>query len=417
MLADGAWLRTALIVAIQVLFVIFVVLNLLLVAQKGWRESRDRLRRARRTLLEPRVLAYSHADEGVLASFLERRPVSRDRPVLEEILLDHAQRVRGIERRRLGRALDEIGVVDRYLGELAHPRWWRRADAAERLGFAGVSRATERLAEMLEDESSEVRLRAARSLGQVGGRASIRSLIGTLNQPNRWSVIRMADILAEMGPEVVGELVAAFPDLRLPGRVAALDILGRVRPLHVTPWLCVRLEEPEPDLRARAAHALGEIGDPHAGKALRAVLRDSSWPVRAMGAKALGRIRHREAIPELCDAMRDAEWWVRVNAAEALKRLGGAGIAALRSMLADVDPYAQQQAVLMLEETGIIDQQVELLAQEDGEERKEAELLLAQLVRIGCTGRLEELAARNRHPQVRAALELLLAPGTDRGKP
>jgi HEAT repeat protein len=415
MLADGAMLHTALIIAIQILFVVFVVLNLLLVGQKGWREARDRLRRGRRNLLEPQVLAYSHADEGVLASFLERRAVIRDGGVLEEILLDHAQRVKGVERRRLGRALDEIGAVDRYLAQLGHPRSWRRAEGAERLGLAGVARATEPLVQLLDDESSEVRLRAARSLGQMGGQASIRSLIGTLDRPNRWSVIRMADILTEMGPDVVAELVAAYPKLRLPGRLAALDILGRVRPLSVTPWLCLRLEDSEPDARARAAHALGEIGDPLAGEAVRGAIRDDHWPVRAMAGKAIGRIRHREAIPELCEALRDSEWWVRVNAAEALKKLGREGTIALRDMLADADPYAQQQAVLMLEEAGYVDQQVELLAATEGEERSDAESLLAQLVHIGCTDRLGELAARHRSPQVRATLGLLLARGTEGG--
>jgi HEAT repeat protein len=267
---------------------------------------------------------------------------------------------------------------------------------------------------LLDDESADVRLRAARSLGQLGGRASIRSLIGTLDEPNRWSVIRMADILAEMGSEVVDELVVAFSELKLPGQLAALDILGRVRPLHIIPWLCARLGETERDVRARAAHALGEIGDPAAAEPLRAVLPDHEWPVRAMAAKALGRIRDSEAIPGLCEMLRDSEWWVRVNAAEALRRLGRAGTTALWGMLEDPDPYARHQAVLVLEEAGVVDEQVELLAQTEGEERGEAETLLAQLVEVGHTSRLAELAARHQNPRVRAPLRSLLAGPTGR---
>ena len=122
MIAEGALLHTILVITIQILFVVFLALNLLLVGQKGWRESRDHHRRTRRRLLEPRVLAYSHADDGSFITFLEQAPGARDRVVLEAILMDHAQRVRGIEGERLGRALDEIGCVNRYIADLANSR-------------------------------------------------------------------------------------------------------------------------------------------------------------------------------------------------------------------------------------------------------------------------------------------------------
>jgi HEAT repeat protein len=156
--------------------------------------------------------------------------------------------------------LDELGFVDRFLVRLSASGWWRRAEAAENLGLAGAKRATAKLAAALEDDYPEVRLRAAKALGLVGGRAAVLPLVNALAEPNRWSTIRIADILTDMGHEVVRELMDAFPKLNPHAKLAALDIVGRIHALETVPWLLKRLADPERDVRARAAHALGAIG-------------------------------------------------------------------------------------------------------------------------------------------------------------
>jgi HEAT repeat protein len=275
--------------------------------------------------------------------------------------------------------------VDGYLAALRSARWWARAAAAENIGLAGAKRATSKLVAALEDEVPEVRLRAAKALGLVGGSAAVLPLLKALSEPNRWSTIRIADILADMGRDVVRELIEAFPKLNGHGRLAALDILGRIHSLDAAPWLLARLADPEPDVRARAAHALGAIGVVDAAPPLRAALSDTEWPVRAMAAKALGRIHDAEAIPRLCAALRDREWWVRANAAESLKLAGPMGIEALEGMLADEDLYAKHQACLMLDESGILDRRVAQLAS-NGALTDAAEWVVVRFVHAGQTG-------------------------------
>ncbi len=396
----------------------FLVLTVVIVAGKASREMREAWRRARRRELEPRILEYAHGEHASILLALGGPVSRRDRPVVEEVLLDHAQRVKGIERERLCRALEELGFVAEYLGALRSRRWWRRTEAAERLGLSGARRAVPELARALEDEVSEVRLRAAKALGALGGVAAIRPLIAALEEPNRWSTIRIADILAEMGADVAHELIRAFPELELHAKVAAIDILGRVRSLQAAEWLRLRLRSFEPDVRARACHALGLIGDVAAGPALVEALRDSEWAVRAMAAKALGRIRFRQAIPELCATLRDAEWWVRANAAEALGEMGEEGIAALKRMLRDEDRFARDQAVRMLEERGVLDQEAARLSDPDPERRGRAQELMEAVVRVGRTARLAELAERHPDASVCAALrELLAAAANTEGAP
>jgi HEAT repeat protein len=396
-----------LIASILVVALVFLALTLAIVTAKAWREIRERVLRAKRRVLEPIVLGYAHGNAASILPALGGRLAAADRGVVEAILLDHVQRVRGIERERLGTALDELGYVDRYLARLKSPRWWKRAGSAENLGLAGSSRATAGLLVVLEDSSYEVRLRAAKALGAIGGRAAVAPLLRALSEPNRWSTIRIADLLSQMGRPVVDELIAAFPTLNLHAKLAALDILGRVHSLDAVPWLNARLADDDADVRSRSAAALGAIGVVDSAPALRQALGDPAWPVRAMAAKSLGKVHDAEAIPLLCAALRDREWWVRANAAEALKLAGPMGIDALEGMLDDADLYAKHQACLMLEESGILDRRVAQLAS-SGAVRDAAESIVQRFVQAGQDGRLRELAAGHAEPKVRKALARLL---------
>jgi HEAT repeat protein len=404
----------ALVVTVLSIAAVFLAMTIAIVLAKVRRELRDGWRRARRRVLEPRVLEYAHGEDVSIFPALGGTVSRSDRIVVEIILLDHASRVRGIARERLCRALDELGYVDRFLKRLQSARWWRRAEAAENLGLAGATRATPQLTAALADDVPEVRLRAAKALGEIGGRAAVLPLVGALSEPNRWSTIRIADILTDMGNEVVGELIDAFPKLNDHAKLAALDILGRIHPIPAVPWLLSRLDDPGSDVRSRAAHALGEIGAVDAAPALRQSLADPSWSVRAMAAKALGRIRDVEAIPGLCAALRDREWWVRANAAEALRLAGPKGIEALEDMLLDDDAFAKHQACLMLEDAGVLDTRVAQLT-DSGLLRFTGEAVVTRFVQAGHVDRLRELAVTHTDELVREALAGLLPQATTRG--
>lgn len=395
------------VAAIVAIAAVFLGLTAIIVGAKAWRELRDGWRRARRRSLEPAILAWAHGDDPSVAAAVGGRLRRRDRTVVEQVLLDHAQRVRGVERDRLGRALDELGFVDRWLAGLRSPRWWTRANCAEKLGLAGATRAASALAAALDDEEREVRLRAAKSLGAVGGAAAVPPLIRALAEPSRWSTIRVADILTEVGARVPGELAASFATLPAHAKLAALDVCGRIKEIGTVPWLIERLRDPERDVRARAAHALGQIGHPDSGPALAKLLEDPDWPPRAMAAKALGRARWEPAVSALCTALRDREWWVRANAAEALRLIGPKGLDALEKMLDDQDVFARHQAVVMLQETGRLDEHVDRLAGA-GPERAAAETYVRKFVQAGQVGRLRALETDHPDARVRAALAAML---------
>ena len=410
-------MERVLVIAVLGVAASFLLVTLVILLEKASREIRDGSRRARRRLLEPLVLHYAHGADASIVATAGVSLGAADRVVVEMILLDHVARVRGIEHERICRALDELGFVDRFLADLHSPSWWKRAEAAEKLGLAGAKRAAPRLTVALEDDVAVVRLRAAKALGLVGGRAAGLPLIQALSEPNRWSTIRIADILAAMGRDVVSELMEAFPTQNMYAKLAALDILGRIHALSAVPWLVALLADRERDVRARAAHALGAIGAGEAAPQLRSALTDREWPVRAMAAKALGLVRDVAAIPALCAALRDREWWVRANAAAALKVMGPKGVEALEGMLQDADTFAQQQACLALEDAGILDRRVAQLGT-FGIVGSAAESIVTRFVRAGRVGRLHELATSHAEPAVREVLGRILpreiAPGAAR---
>ena len=406
-----------LVFSILLITAVVLLLSLGILLGKARREFRALRDRVRRDKLEPRLLALVHRPEngsanGVTRVFKEEFGsliLGADRRVLEAILSDHAVRVEGIARTRISAAFDELSFVDSYLVGLTARRWWRRADSAERLGLARCERATTGLVEAMQDPVPEVRLRAAKAVGEIGGKAAVEPLLGALTQPNRWSTLRVADILSRMGPEAAEGIQDAYESMPPPARLASLDILAKLRRLESLDFLRRVLETGDRDEKARAAHALGATAHPAPTNDLVSALHDAEWPVRAMAAKALGRIGSPDAVLALASALTDKEWWVRSNSANALKHMGPRGQSALLSVLQITDTYARHQAVLMLQETGVIEDSVSELDSPQSEKKRSAEGLVRSLVKLGRVDFLGDLAKEYPNPRVRSRLTELLA--------
>jgi len=381
-------------------------LTLLIAFNKASREALDRRRRA---LLEPVIYEYANASgHRAIHDYLPKPLSRRDRRLAEAVLLDAASVVKGESRDRITAAFEALGSVRHSILHLRSQRWWKRAEAAERLGLMRSRAAVEPLVAAMNDPVGEVRIRAARALGIIRGSASIRPLVLALTDPSRWSAIRVAEILIGTGAEAVEELLAAYDSLPHHARISALDVLGRIRSLKAAGLIRKALKDPSPDIRARAANALGHVGDPGFAADLTDTLRDPEWPVRAMAAKALGRVGGRSAIAALCEAIKDRQWWVRSNAAEALRLLGPAGRDALVRMLDADDTYARHQAVAQLEEGRIIDEYLADLASADPARRESAIGFVEKIIRLERVDHLTQQAIDHAQEGVRLALLKIL---------
>jgi HEAT repeat protein len=408
----------ALLISILSIAGVLFALGVGIIVNKAIRETRGARDARRRAVLEPRLLAMINAEEDAGTGPTDRRklfagafgapPPGRDWRVIEAVLIDHAVRLKGVARERISQAFDELGYVDVAMAGLTAGRWWRRADAAEKLGLARAERAIDPLVARMDDPEPEVRLRAAKALGEIRGRAAVAPLVAALTQPNRWSTLRVADILSRMGVEAAESLCESWASLPPPGKLATLDILGKLGRPEAVGFIRKVLRDGDPDERARAAHALGAIGHHGPIEDLRDSLRDGEWSVRAMAAKALGRIGSPQAVDSLAAALKDREWWVRSNAAQALKVIGPRGQQALLETLDETDTYARQMAVLMLEESGVLADCVAALDSKEEAARSKAEGLIRQLVALGRTDFLEDMSREFPNPRVRAKIGQLL---------
>lgn len=97
--------------------------------------------------------------------------------------------------------------------------------------------------------------------------------------------------------------------------------------LRPEPDLLVLLTDPEPQLRRRAALAIGRIGLPEGVVPLTSSLGDPEVEVRQMAAFALGLLGDQMAASALVEALEDPEPVVQGRAAEALGRIGAAAAA------------------------------------------------------------------------------------------
>ena len=401
--------------AIAVLGGLFCVVLLVTLGHKLLVQVRSGYERRQRAAFLPRIQAYINGDNGGFREYVPG-PLGRwDRRVVQWTLLEQIRYVRGKVQERISAAFEELGFVEEELGKLTHKRWTRRVEGAEKLGRMMSRRPLPDLTRLMQDPVPEVRIRAAKALGAIGGLEAVESLLGALRDTNRWSALRISDILANLGEAAVGPLIREFPRLPPLARVPAIDILGRLRSPTAVPLLVALLKDPDDNARARAAHSLGVIGDPRAAPDLVTALGDPAWAVRAMAAKAIGLLPGSEGIAGLQTGLADREWWVRSNAGEALRLKGEPGFRALVALLDGSDVYAAQKAASMLQEAGVFDGYVAQLVEGSPRERTAARVLLGKLVTLQRTDLLADVARRHADPRVRDAIGKLLEPARDVG--
>jgi HEAT repeat protein len=125
-------------------------------------------------------------------------------------------------------------------------------------------------------------------------------------------------------------LVAGSPSER---RLAAVA-LGHIAAHQVLPELTQTLDDPDDELVADAARALGQLGDLNATAALIALLRDHRpWFVRVAAAGSLGALEDVAAAPALVEELDAEEWDLRNAAARSLVALDSDGLDAVISAM------------------------------------------------------------------------------------
>jgi HEAT repeat protein len=387
--------------AVVVMVVLNVVLIALTIGVKVLRSVRKRSTKSRVSRLESALddsLATGELDPGL------RHLGDRDMDVLALLMVDYLSVLRGAQREHLIALAQEAGLVKKYFLRLRARNRWRKARAAENLGYFGGPEAVGPLTELLSHPDETVRAVAGRALARIGTPDAAEALARTLNDPSELTRLRMAENLERIGPLATGPLVEALESGDTGARVLAARILGNLRAAEAAPSLCrAMLGGALTDVRAQAALALGRIGNPEDVPAFQEAAGDEDWPVRAQVANALGMIGDLSTVPTLQKLFVDREWWVRLNASRALANIGPAGERALAEVLEGDDHFARDRAAATLEERGIVRRAVEEL-EAPGERGAGAQAMISAMVKAGAVRYLERLARTLPDEDVRAAL-------------
>jgi|GEM_PF-548879 len=407
------WLVLAAVLAMVGLNVLMILLT---VGTKGFRSLRQSWEEKYVRRTEPHLDTYLVT--GQLPPEL-RRWQPRHRDLLAALIIAHLALVRGSDRDQLALLVGKLRLTDAYLELLGSRRWWRRARAAENLGYFGGPGAVGVLTRRLSDEDETVRAVAARALARIGTPDAAEALALTLGNPSELTSLRVAENLERLGAVALPPLLPVLRTGSDRARVLAAQIVGNLRAAEARPALleAVRSGRHE-DLRAQATLALGKIGDPDD---LPTILRsscDNAWPVRAQAANALGMIGEVLTIPALKELAADSEWWVRANAGRALARIGSAGESALVELLTATDDFARDRGAATLESQGITRRVTGELAGVDVS-GKRARAIIRAVVAIGATRYLTRLAESMTDGPHRQMLKAILddaAPEAERSR-
>jgi HEAT repeat protein len=349
---------------------------------------------SRKGLYRDLVASLAVRERELLEPELHRRRTLYDLEALEAVLEEQARST--AERPAwLLEAYDHLGLIDKYIARLRNARRWReRAFAAELLGRVGNAKAVPTLLETVQatrTEDADVREIALRALARIADPRAVEPLVEALQSAEAWLAPRIADILTRHGELVVDPLISFFErPTRHPARPWAANVLGELRAQRAFSALSRGLDDPDDDVRAKSASALGRLGDSRAlGYLLDHLLGDPAPFVRSRIAAALGQFDDPVVTDRLIRALGDPAWWVRMRSVEALEHIGLNAEGPLLLALEDPDPEIKSRAAVALERLGLPESLADLI--QSGERIPETMDTMVKLAGAGARALLADL--------------------------
>jgi HEAT repeat protein len=160
-----------------------------------------------------------------------------------------------------------------------------------------------------EDRNVDVRVRAARALGRLGGFEVVEPLVEALSDENSQVCITATDALIEIGEVATDALIISLKNEKVNVRCDATRALGELGNIKAVEPVIEMLKDEWVNVRIYAVTSLGKLGDTKAVPALIEVLQNDSENelVRAGAAAALGVLRDQRALLPLRELIMKAE--------------------------------------------------------------------------------------------------------------
>jgi HEAT repeat protein len=302
-------------------------------------------------------------------------------------------------RRRAVEALEEYGFVARQSAMMLMGRdAWERSSAARTLGQIGSKSSLTSLIEALHDPDSVVRNQAVSSLGELKMPAAIGALLDIARRHSDIPPSLLSESLSSCSVESFGYLdelssePAQTHDGGMATDVAEFGTFGALEDLpsgeddeEVTEILS-RLESSDEQMRTRVVRELAAHPVRRSVLALSALaLSDPDSGIRSAAVTGLGAIDHESVFATILIALADESRGVRAAAARTLNGLRFDRANAYVRVMETADPETLRTVARACVKTGIAAQAVDRLTSEDRHQAYEAFSLFSLLARANET--------------------------------
>lgn len=243
-----------------------------------------------------------------------------------------------------------------------------RLAALQALGACGDKRVVASLRPFLALDDEEFVMTAAEALGRLGDQESVSLLVERLEAigddvERQAATLRIVEALRRIGDERAALPLVnllSHPSHRVRGRIA--EALGRMKTDGVAPALHDLLRsDPQEEVQAAAARALGELGFPESKEVLVRVGLSERPSVRVQSLIALGRFQDPSLVPPVLELTTDPAPQVRYQAATLLGELGDRrAIPALEQLAGDAEELVRRAARRSLQQLGDTRSEAEL---------------------------------------------------------
>ena len=296
---------------------ILAALLLLLVIRRDAQERRRTAQQARMKQLTREIL---RSDAAQNPSPLIGKA---NREELLEAALRLYQLVRGTDRERLTRFVEDQGLLAPVRKKLTYSSQARRVDAIRVLERIGSQQAIGLLNDTLgKDPALDVRLEAAAGLARLEALPKPAVIVAELGMESR-PVTRLDHaLLRSMAGRDAADLVA-LSKRTLPQdlQAAVIEALGWVPEYAGLAQIMEALENDSAAVRCAALRAARKLGHPSVRTALAALLTNADETVRAEAVMTASALKLRKLAPVIAQLTEDRSVWVRLQAREALKRM------------------------------------------------------------------------------------------------
>jgi HEAT repeat protein len=280
-------------------------------------------------------------------------------PIVEKLVPDRRERVRGQAALMLGRIAGPLGpegtaVIPPLQQLISDPTWSVRRRAAAALGeLREVGRQPEVLAALTArlSDNPEVKAAAVRSLGMIGAPSSAPALVQTLISNREGAGRELVLALQSLGPEALPALAPALATPDAEARELATEAVAGMNAPAGLPLLTARLGDASVAVRRIAAKALETQATVSVVDTLAQGLGDPDPVVYSAMQRALVRLGPGAVAP-LIARLDSGNPRVALVATNALTAIGPAAVPALAGALRSGNAFTRNWAAVGLGELG-----------------------------------------------------------------